>query len=266
VRTKLVGVLSSLAILAGCGYDTGSDLPGVVSDVTPPGARLLTRCTGASGLIDSPSHSCTFFARGDGGSVTTAVAQALREQGFEVACRAPGEITAVGEDVRVLVEVAQHGSVVVGNGVVNVFSSGYRPRGSRPIPAGSVALEIGASRLEAASASFWRSLARERGECGATLPKPNLAEHCVNWWNNVGRPTAAKTLRLQAGPEVQIRADWGVGRSACTYTLGTPAGYRRVKARFVHGDWIWPRLRKVRVVGFRPNALMNEDGRIGLAR
>jgi hypothetical protein len=259
-------MVASLAILTGCGYDTGSDLPAVVSKVTPAGARLLTRCSGSSGLIDAPAHSCTFFVRGDGSLVTSAVARALREQGFDVACRAPGEITAVGEDVRVLVEVAQYGSVVVGDGGVNVFSSGYRPRGSRPIPAGSVELRIGASRLEEASTSFWRSLARERGKCGARLPKPNLTEHCVNWWNNVGRPTAAKALRLRARREVQIRADWGVERSACTYTLRTSTGYRRVKARFVRGDWIWPSLRKVRVVAFRPNALMNEDGRLDLAR
>ena len=257
-------MVASLAILAGCGYDSGSDLPGVVSEVTPAGARLLTRCSGSSGLIDAPSHSCSFFARGDGPSVTSTVARALREQGFEVACRAPGEITAVGNDVRVLVEVTQYGSVVVGNGGVNVFSSGYLPRGARSIPAGSVALEIGASRLEEASAPFWRSLAQEHGRCDAILPKPNLAEHCVNWWNNVGRPTAVKALRRRAGPQVQIRADWGIERSACIYTLSTPAGYLRVRARFERGDWTWPGLRRVRAAAFRPNALLNEDGRLDL--
>lgn len=253
-----------MAILAGCGYDTGSDLPGVVSKVTPAGARPLTDCSGSSGLIDTPSHSCSFFARGDGGSVASAVARALREQGLEVACRAPGKITAVGDDVRVLVEVTQHGSVVVGNGVVNVFSSGYRPRGARSIPTGSVALEIGASRLEDASASFWRTLARKPGRCDATLPKPNLAEHCVNWWNNVGQPTAVKALRLRGGPQVQVRAEWGIERSACIYTLRASAGYLRVRARFVEGDWSWEEPRRVRAAAFRKNAHLSEDGRLDL--
>jgi hypothetical protein len=257
-------MVASLAVLAGCGYDTGRDLPGVVSDVTPAGARLLTHCSGSSGLIDSPSHTCTFIARGQGSSMTSAVARALREHGFEVACRDPGQVTAVADDVRVLVEVTQYGWVVVGDGGVNVFPSGYRPRGSRPIPAGSVVIEIDASRLEEASASFWRSLARVGGSCEANLPKPNLAEYCVNWWNGVGHPTAAKALRLGARPKVEVRADWGIERSACTFTLSTPAGYRRVTARFEHGDWIWPGLREVRGVTFRPNALMHEDGRLDL--
>lgn len=260
---KFVAMVAALAILEGCGYDTGRDLPGVVAEVTPVGARLLTSCGGSSGLIESPSHGCTFFAPGEGGAVTGAVARALREHGFEVACPTPGQITAVRDDVRVLAQVTQYGSV--GGSVV--FDMGYRPRGSQLIPAGSVALRIDASRLETANASFWRSQARKRGRCEAALPKPNLSQYCVNWWNHVGQPTGDKALRLGAQPPVQIRTEWGIERATCSYTLQTPAGYAGVSARFVRGNWIWPELRKItRPDTFRPNARLNEDGRLDLTR
>ena len=264
-RLILVALVASLGILAGCGYDTGGDLPGVVEEITPVGARLLTPCGGSSGLIESPSHGCTSFAPGDGAAVTAAVARALRENGFEVACRRPGDITAGREDVRVLVEVTQYGSVVASGGVANVFRAGYRPSGSQPIPAGSVALKIDASRVAEASASFWRNLAREHGRCDAALPKPNLTENCVNWWNGVGRATGDDALRLRAQPPVEIRTDWGIETAACTYTLRTPDGYLGVTARFKHGDWTWPRLREVDAPGtFRPNARLAGDGRLNL--
>lgn len=261
-RRATAALVASLALLAGCGYDTGEDLPGVVSAVTPADARPLTACGGSSGLIESPSYECAFFTPGDGAAVTSALAQALRREGFEVACRAPGEITAVRRSVRVTGEVAQHGSVVASGGVANVYDSGYVPRGAQPIPTGFVAIKIAASRLSESSASFWTSLARKPGRCDAPLPKPNLAEHCVNWWNATGRPTALRALRAHARPRVEIRTDWGVERAACTYTLHTRAGYLRVTTRFEHGRWIWPRLRRAgRVGAFRPNAWLNEDGR-----
>jgi hypothetical protein len=264
-RLILVAMVASLGILAGCGYDTGSDLSSVVEDVTPVGAQLLTSCGGSSGLIEPPSHGCTFFTPGEGGAVTSAVARALHEQGFTVACPTPGQITAVRGDVRVLAQVTQYGSVVASGGVANVSGTGYRPRGSQLIPARSVALEIDASRLSKASASLWRSRARERGRCETTLPKPNLAENCVNWWNHVGRRTGERALRLRARPPVQIRTDWGIERATCSYTLRTSASFLGVTARFERGDWTWPRLREVSPPGtFRPNARLNEYGRLDL--
>lgn len=257
--------LVALGVFGGCGYDAGSDLPGIVEAVTPAGSRLITACGGSGGLIESPSHSCTFFARGDGSDVTAAVAEGLRGRGFAVACPAAGEITAVDEDVRVLVEVTQYGSVVGSDGVASVSDYGYRPRGSQVIPAGWVALRIAASRLVQASAASWRSRAREGGACHAALTKPNLAEYCVNWWNGLGgRKAAAEALRLRALPPVAVRAEWAIERSACTYTLRSSSGYLRVTARFDDGDWIWSPLEQVDRVPFRPVARLSDDGRLDL--
>jgi hypothetical protein len=261
----ILGTIVSLLVLAGCGYDEGGDLGPVVEAATPAGARTLTACGGSGGLIEPPSHSCAFFAPGDGGAVTAAVAGALRRDGFDVACRRPGEVTAVRDDIRVLAEVTQYGSVVASGGVVNVFGAGFRPRGAKAIPAGSVALKIDASRLVDASASFWRSLAREGGSCAAPLQKPNLAEHCVNWWNGVGMATGDDAIRRGARPPVEIRTAWGIETSTCTYTLRARRLFLRVTARFDRGEWVWPPLRKLNRPGtFRPNARLNEDGRLDL--
>jgi hypothetical protein len=261
----ILGTVVSLLVLAGCGYDDGGDLVPVVEAATPAGARVLTACGGSTGLIESPSQSCTFFAPGDGGAVTAAVARALRRDGFDAACRRPGEVTAVRDDVRVVAEVVQHGSVVASGGVANVFGGGYRPRGAESIPAGSVALKIDASRLVDASASFWRSLAREGGSCSAPLPKPNLAESCVNWWNGRGRATGDDAVRRGARPPVEIRAASGIEKATCTYTLRARGRFLRVTARYERRDWIWPPLRELNRPGtFRPNARLNEDGRLDL--
>jgi hypothetical protein len=260
-----LATLVSLAIVAGCGYDTGGDLPAIVERATPAGAQLVTACGGSSGLIESPSHGCTFLAPGDGGAVTAAVARALREQRFDVACPRPGEITAVRDDVRVLAEVTQYGSIVASGGVANVYGSGYRSRGSQLIPAGSVAVKIGASRLVEVSAPSWRSRAQEGGHCAAALPKPNLVERCVNWWNGVGWRTGDQALSLRARPPVEILTAEGIELATCTYTLRAPGGHVRVEARFESGEWIWPPLRPVaRPSTFSPNARLQEDGRLEL--
>jgi hypothetical protein len=265
-RPKLAFLqLVTLGLLAGCGYDAGSDLPGVVEAVTPADAQLLIRCGGSSGLIEPPSHGCTFFTPGEGSAVTAAVAHALRGQGFEAGCPRPGEINAVREDVRVSVEVTQYGSVVASGGVANVFDVGYRPRGSQPIPTGSVALEISASRLPEGSVGFWVGRANERGRCDAPLPKPNLAANCVNWWNGVGWETGDEAIRLKAQRRVEIRPRWGIEIASCTYILRTTDGYLRVTAHFKSGDWTWPPLRRGSPpTRFQPNGRLNEDGRLDL--
>jgi len=262
----ILGTVVSLFVLAGCGYDDGGDLVPVVESATPAGARLLTGCGASTGLIESPSHSCTFFAPGDGGAVTAGVARALRRDGFDVACPRPGAVAAVRDDVRVNAEVTQYGSVVASGGVANVFDGGYQPRRAESIPTGSVALKIDASRLVDASASFWRSLARQGGRCAAPLQKPNLAERCVNWWNGpAGRASGDDALRRGARPPVEVRAAWGIEKANCTYTLRARGRFLRVTARFVSGDWIWPPLRELnRPKTFRPNARLSEDGRLDL--
>lgn len=184
--------------------------------------------------------------------MTTAIVNALRGDGFEVACRQPGEVTAVRDDIRFLAEVKQNGSVDA-------------PGGAKPIPAGSVAVKIDASRLNEASAAFWRSLAREGGRCAAPLPKPNLAQFCVNWWNVSGIDTGSDAVRRGARPPVEVRPAWANETKACTYTLRARGRFLRVTARHEQGDWIWPRLRERHRPGkFRPNARLNEDGRLDL--
>lgn len=248
----ILGMVAALLMVAGCGYDDGADLAPVVDRATPAGARTLAACGGSDGVIESPSRSCTFFAPGDGGAVTTAVANALRGDGFDVACRRPGEVTAVRDDIRFLAEVTQHGSVDA-------------PGGDKPIPAGSVAVKIDASRLNEASASFWRSLAQEGGNCAARVPKPNLAQFCVNWWNVTGIDTGSDAVRRGARSLVEVRPAWGNETKACTYTLRARGRFLRVTARHEQGDWIWPRLHELDRPGkFRPNARLNEDGRLDL--
>jgi len=248
-----LGIVAFLFVVAGCGYDDGADLAPVVERATPADARILSACGGSGGLIESPSRSCTFLAPGDGGAVTTALANALREDGFEVACRRPGEVTAVRDDIRFLAEVTQHGSVDA-------------PGGDKPIPAGSVAVKIDASRLVEASAAFWRGLAREGGSCAAPVPKPNLAQFCVNWWNVSGIDTASDAVRRGARPPAEVRPAWGNQPKACTYTLRARGRFLRVTARSEPGGgFIWPRLRALSRPGaFRPNALLSEDGRLDL--
>jgi hypothetical protein len=248
----ILGIAAALLVVAGCAYDDGADLEPVVDRATPAGSRALAACGGSGGLIESPSRSCMFLAPGGGGAVTAAVASALREDGFEVACRRPGEVTAVRGDIRFLAEVTQHGSVDA-------------PGGDKPIPAGSVAVKIDASRLNEASAAFWRSLAREGGPCAAPVPKPNLAEFCVNWWNVSGIDTGSDAVRRGARPPVEVRPGRANGIETCTYTLRARGRFLRVTARSEQGGFIWPRLRVLSRSGaFRPNAHLNEDGGLDL--
>ena len=233
-----LGVVAFLLVAAGCAYDDGSDLEPVVERATPAGASVLAACGGsAGGLIDLPQRSCTFIAPGDSGAVTTAVANALRADGFDVACRRAGEVTAVQDDIRVVAEVTQDGSV-----------------------AGSVAVKIGASRLAEASAAHWRRRAREGGSCAAPVQKPNLAEFCVNWWNVSGIDTGSDAVRRGARSPVEVRPDWEGGTETCTYTLRARRGFLRVTARSdPEGGFIWPRLRALtRPEAFQPNARLNE--------
>lgn len=250
----IIGMVAFLFVVAGCSYDDGADLAPVVEHATPSGARVLAACGGSSGLIDYADRSCTFFAPGESGAVTTEIANALRGDGFDVACRRPGEVTAVRDDIRLLAEVTQHGTVDA-------------PGGAKAIPAGSVAVKIGASRLAQASASVWRSRAREGGRCAATVPKPNLAEFCVNWWNVSGIDTGSDAVRRGARPRVEVRPAWKSGAETCTYTLRARGRFLRVTARSVPDGFIWPRLRALSRPGaFRPNAHLNEDGRLYLVR
>ncbi len=183
--------------------------------------------------------------------MTTEIANALRGDGFDVACRRPGEITAVRDDIRLLAEVTQHGSVDA-------------PGGAKTIPAGSVAVKIGASRLAKVSASAWRSRAREGGRCDASVAKPNLAEFCVNWWNVSGIDTGRAAVRRGARGAVEVHSAWESDAETCTYTLRARGRFLRVTARSVPDGFHWSQLRALSRPGaFRPNARLN-DGRLDL--
>jgi hypothetical protein len=151
-------VLVCLAVA--CGYDEGDDLPEVVERATPAGATPVGGCGGSPGLIESPSHECTYLVRGEAGDVTRAVADALLQQGFDVSCRGGEttvEVAGLRGDVRVRAEITAAGSLTDdGDGVVNVFDEGYAPSRAKPIPRGSVALSLSASRQSEASADFQR--------------------------------------------------------------------------------------------------------------
>jgi hypothetical protein len=132
------------------------------------------------------------------------------------------------------------------------------------MPSGSVAVKLDASRLVDASAEMWRARAAEGGACAAPLPRPNLVERCVGWWNGVGWRTGEAAVRLRARPAVEVATTTGIESATCTYTLTTPGGTVRVRATFASGDWTWP-LRMVETTWpLRPNARLGPDGRLAL--
>jgi hypothetical protein len=240
--------------LAGCGFDDGRDLQPVVEQAMPSGSHLLAPCSHTDGLIDYPSHGCMALVKGDGAGVTQAIATALAREGFRVACPAAGSLVAIREHVRVAADVTQWGSFR-GSAIT---AGAWRPLGSHPIPRGSVALRIDASRLSDSSAGFYRTLIARGGRCDRPLPKPSPVLQCVAWWNGpVGRTTREAVPWRTAGPDVEVVGHNREGESACSYTIRNGRGFLRLTARF-DGDWHWPPLRPVsRRKAFRPNARLH---------
>lgn len=255
-----------VSILPACGYDTGADLRPAVEKATPAGARSVSSCGGSSGLIESPSYGCVYVMRGDVAAVTNGIAKALRTEGFAVSCRRPGELRALRGNVRMTAQVTGEGLISTSGGVANVLAGGYRPEGARPVPRGSVVVNLDASRQVEASAAFWRSIVAEGGRCDRAPRREHPLELCLTWWNGpVGFETRAAARRRHAGPAVEIAHEELPALSKCTYTMRLGDGFARVNARFDHGDWVWPRLHKVpEPRRFRPNARLEPHGLLGL--
>ena len=243
-----------LPFLAACGFDEGRDLRPVVEQVMPARARLLASCSHTDGLIDYPAYSCTALVKGDGAGTTQAIATALAKADFQVACPSAGSLVATRNDIRVIVEVTQWGSLR-GSAIT---AGSWRPVGSHPIPRGSVALRLDASRLSDSSTGFYRELIAKGGRCDRPLPRPSPVRQCVVWWNGpVGRPTREALPRRAEGPEVEVVGRNREGESTCTYTIRSGRRFLRVTARF-DGDWHWPPLGRVHGrPTFRPNARLH---------
>jgi hypothetical protein len=247
LTTTVIAVL----VAAGCGFDEGRDLRPVVEEVMPAHARLLAPCSHVDGLIDYASFDCSALVKGDGARTTQAIATALAQHHFRVACPSAGSLRATRDDVRVTADVTQWGSLR-GSAVT---AGPWRPVGSHPIPRGSVALRLDASRLSDSARAFYRELIAKGGRCDRPLPRPSSLAQCVTWWNGpVGRPTREAVPWQTTGPGVEVVGRNREGESTCTYTIRNGRGFLRLTARF-DGDWHWPRLRRVpRSATFRPNA------------
>jgi hypothetical protein len=224
----------------------------------PARARLLAPCSHTDGLIDYPSYDCTALVKGDGAGTMQAITIALAKTDFQVACPSAGSLVATRSDIRVTADVTQWGSLR-GSAIT---AGSWRPIGSHPIPRGSVALRIDASRLSDSASAFYRTLIAKRGRCDRPLPRPNPVRQCAIWWNGpVGRRTREALPRRTAGPEVEVVGHDREGQSTCTYTIRNGHGFLRLTAQF-DGDWHWPRFRRVRGrARFLPNARLNQgDG------
>ena len=262
-HAALISTAVGVLFLAGCGFDEGRDLEPVVEQITPASARLLAPCSHTDGLIDYASYSCAVLAEGDAAGTTQAIAAALAEADFAVACPWAGSLVAVRHDIRVTAEVTQWGSVR-GSAVT---PGSWRPVGSHPIPHGSVALRLDASRLSDSSRAFYRRLIAQKGRCDRPLPRPDPIAQCVVWWNGAaGRPTREAVPWRTVGPEVEVVGRNREGESTCAYTIRNGRGVLRLSARF-DGDWHWPRLQRVRQAApFRPNARLRRGDELLDAR
>lgn len=217
----------------------------------PASARLLAPCSRTSGLIDYPAYGCTALLRGDGAATTQAIATALTVAHFHVVCPSAGSLVATRNDIRVTADVTQWGSLR-GSAIT---AGSWRPVGSQPIPRGSVALRLNASRLSDSARAFYRELISKGGRCDRPLPWASPVRQCVAWWNGpVGQPTRRAVPWQTAGRQVEVVGRNREGESTCRYTIQNGRGFLRLTARF-DGNWHWPPLRRVsRKATFRPNA------------
>jgi hypothetical protein len=261
-----------LVATAGCGWDEGKDLPPIVEAATPPAARLVGACGRSPGLVEAPSHGCTFFAPGGLAQVIGHVAAALASEGFAVSCSGDdsvAEVRALRGDVEVLGGVTADGTVTVAEGdpsVVNVFEPGYKPPGARPIPRGFVALRLSALRTTSSSAE------RERGRVARGVPcteeglRRQTLQGCLDGWNAVGNEAARRRARRDArlpGAEVLLLAVGpGVSRGCFVGFLARDGRYLYFRSRWRDERLAWapPELGYHSGQGFDPEARLRGDG------
>jgi hypothetical protein len=225
-------VASVVLFAAACGYDEGKDLPGIVERAAPAEAELIGECAGPGGLIESPSYHCTYFAHGEAIEVTTAVADALAEQNFDVSCRDGDiaiEIAGFRADVGVRAEVTADGSVTdSGDGAVNVFEPGYVPPGAKPIPTGAVALALSASRLTDAGADTQQEWVADGVACSADRLRQQTLAGCVEAWNGPGNDTnrllVVRRLRVPAAYVLLLRSHEPGVSTGCFFRFLAPRG------------------------------------------
>lgn len=265
-----------VTMVAACGYDAGKDLPGVVDRATPAGAEPVGECGGSPGLIESPSHHCTYFVPGELNEVTTVVADALVEQGFDVSCRGDQttvEIAGLRGNVRVHAEVTADGSLTDdGDGAVNVYEPGYVPRRAQPIPAGSVALSLAASRQPEASADFQREWNAGGFVCAEDVLEEQTLQGCVETWNG---PDNAANRRLALG-RVRVPAAYVVLQSnEPGVSSGCFFGFLAHRGRYLIFESSWkdgglvfaePELGYSSQKGFDADANVRGDGTLELKR
>lgn len=273
---RISGLLALLVVAtgAGCGYDEGKDLPGIVEAVAPAASHVVGTCGGSSGLIESPSHGCTFFAPGEPRKVAVAVARALIKQGFEVSCRGGGmtiEVTGLRGDVRAAAEITGDGTVTTSGGVVNVFAPGYVPPGADPIPTGSVALKLSASRQSDASAGFNQSRIREGAPCSTTGLRRQTLDLCIEEWNGLGnernRRLALQRARVPAASVFRLSVS-GVSSGCHFGFLARRGRYLILQSTWEddHLAWAEPEVGYSSGKRFEPHAKLRPDGTLRLIR
>jgi hypothetical protein len=268
-RLQAILILASL-VTAGCGYDEGEELPGIVARATPAGAKLVGECGGSPGLIESPSRECTYTVAGEAGDVTNAVADALVAVGFDVSCRRDENtirITALRANVRVDAHVIEDDSLTNhGDGAVNVHGRGYVPTGARRIPAGSVALSVNASRQSEASADFHREWIADGFACSAIVLHAQTLEGCVEAWNSHANERnqrlVVRRMRVPAA-YVRLRSDEPGVSSGCFFgVLARQGRYLIFESTWKNGSAAFarPELGYASGKGFDANARVRGDG------
>jgi hypothetical protein len=264
-------------LAAGCGYDEGEDLPPIVEGVVPEGAEQVGECGGSPGLIESPSHHCTYFVPGELDEVTEDVAEALTDEGFDLSCRRDAvavEIAGLRPNVSVRSEITADGSVKdSGDGAVNVYEPGYVPAGARSIPAGAVALYVSVSRQSEAGLGTQRAWTSSGFECAEETLHRQTLEGCTEAWNapmnEANRRLARTRMRVPVAYVILSDSNEPGVSSGCFF------GFLAHEGRYLIFESSWtdaglvfsePELGYSSQKGLDANALVRRDGMLELKR
>ena len=141
---------TAICVLAGCGEH--GRLADIESELAPEQGEKAAECQEFGSLgIDYPSYECTYYVPGTQADVTLRMTARLEEEGFFVRCRwgdrEQVEMQAGRDTLDVYVDVSRRGSKLDFSELdepLNVYPPGdpYAPERARPIPAGTVIVEI----------------------------------------------------------------------------------------------------------------------------